>query len=65
MVLRIRDTKKRVETFLGMLDSAFINNSGKNNNLSDKLTVKFKKNNADDVGNMNTIKTDKGWKISL
>ncbi|MGI7013639.1 hypothetical protein [Citrobacter braakii] len=43
MVLRIRDTKKRVETFLGMLDSAFINNSGKNNNLSDKLTVKFKK----------------------
>ncbi|ECJ6871057.1 hypothetical protein A3L28_24010, partial [Salmonella enterica] len=43
MVLRIRDTKKRVETFLGILDSAFINNSGKNKNLSDKLTLKFKK----------------------
>lgn len=42
MVLRIRDTKKS-RNFLGMLDSAFINNSGKNNNLSDKLTVKFKR----------------------
>lgn len=27
--------------------------------------VKFKKNGTEDVGNMNTIKTDKGWKISL
>ncbi|EGO3727505.1 hypothetical protein K3M17_004645 [Salmonella enterica] len=43
MVLRIRDKKKRVEMFLGMLDSAFINNRGKNKNLSDKLTLKFKK----------------------
>lgn len=30
-----------------------------------KFTVKFKKNDVEDAGDMNTIKTDKGWKISL
>jgi len=29
------------------------------------FTVKFKKNDIEDAGDMKTIKTDKGWKISL
>ncbi|GAA5094114.1 DUF4878 domain-containing protein [Wohlfahrtiimonas larvae] len=29
------------------------------------FTVKFKKNDTEDAGDMKTIKTDKGWKISL
>lgn len=29
------------------------------------FSVEFKKNNASDAGVMNTIKTDKGWKIKL
>lgn len=29
------------------------------------FTVKFKKNDVSDAGVMNTVKTDKGWKIQL
>ena len=29
------------------------------------FVVKFKKDNIEEVGEMNTVKTDKGWKISL